>query len=108
WQQYDAVLKQMTLAKAVVPISGTGRPVRYKTRRSERVVIIGATEQFLVTSGLTVLEGRFMTASESDGGRPLAVLGYQVATNLFVGEAPIGKHLKPARKTVESIGGVSG
>ncbi len=104
WQQYDTVLKQMTLAKAVAPISGTGRPVRYKTRRSERVTIIGSTEQFLVTSGLTVLEGRFMTASESDGGRPLAVLGYQVATNLFVGESPIGKHLKLGEETVEVIG----
>src|SRR5690349_3080859 len=60
WAQFEAVLKQMTLAKAVTAISGTGRPVRYKSRKSDRVTIIGTTEQFMPISGLTVLEGRFM------------------------------------------------
>ena len=40
----------------------------------------------------------------SDGGRPVAVLGYQVATNLFVGESPVGKEVKIGDEQAEVIG----
>jgi putative ABC transport system permease protein len=104
WAQYEAVLKQMTLAKAIAPVAGTGRPVRYKNRISQEVEIIGSTEQFVETAGLNLIEGRFMTPSEADGGRPIAILGYQVATNLFIGESPIGKRVKIGDHTIEVIG----
>lgn len=104
WSQYEALAKQMTLAKAVAPMTGTRRPVRYKNRQSDSVPILGTTDQFIVTSGLNVVDGRFMTSSESDGGRPVAVLGYQVATNLFVGESPVGKKVKVANQTLDVIG----
>jgi putative ABC transport system permease protein len=104
WQQYEAVLKQMTLAKAVAPIAGSGRPIRYKNRKSDRVTIIGTSDQFMPIAGLNMLEGRFMTASEADGGRPLVVLGYQVATNLFASESPIGRRIKIGEESVEVIG----
>jgi putative ABC transport system permease protein len=104
WSQYEALLKQMTLAKAIAPMTASRRPVRYKNRQSDSVPILGTTEQFSVTSGLNVKEGRFMVPSESEGGRPVAVLGYQVATNLFIGESPIGKKVKIANDNVEVIG----
>jgi putative ABC transport system permease protein len=104
WAQYEALQKELTLAKAVAPMTGSRRPVRYKDRQSDSVPILGTTEQFSITSGLNVVEGRFMTPSESNGGRPVAVLGYQVATNLFIGESPIGKKVKIGRQNVEVIG----
>lgn len=104
WQQFEAVQKNMTLAKAIAPVSGTDRPVRYRNRQSNRVPIIGSTEQFIITSGLSISEGRFMTASESDGGRPVAILGHQVATNLFIGESPIGKRIRIGTEAAEVIG----
>jgi putative ABC transport system permease protein len=104
WAQYEAVEKQMTLAKAVAPLSGMREPIQYKKRKSDGVQVLGTTEQFITTSGLSVIEGRFMTPGESDGGRPVAVLGYQVATNLFVGESPIGKKVKVGGETLDVIG----
>lgn len=104
WAQFEALARQMTLARAVTPLTGSRRPVRYKNRASDAVPILGTTEQFTITSGLSVTEGRFMTASESDGGRPVAVLGYQVATNLFVGESPVGRRVKIGNQSVEVIG----
>jgi putative ABC transport system permease protein len=104
WQHYEAVLKQMTLAKAIAPLADTDRPVQYKNRISRSVAILGSTEQFVETAGLTVSEGRFMTAAEANGGRPIAVLGYQVATNLVIGDTPIGKRVKIGGQTVEVIG----
>jgi putative ABC transport system permease protein len=104
WDQYEAILKNVTLAKAVAPVADIRRPVKYKNRQSERVDVIGSTDQFAETAGLSIVEGRFMTASEADGGRPVAVVGYQVATNLFVGESPLGKRVKVGNESVEIIG----
>jgi putative ABC transport system permease protein len=104
WGQYEAVLKQMTLAKAIAPLADVERPVQYKNRVSQNVAVLGSTEQFIETAGLNVIEGRFMTASEAGGGRPIAILGYQVATNLFIGETPLGKHVKIGGQNVEVIG----
>ena len=104
WDQYEALRKEMSLALAVAPVAGTERPIQYKNRQSNRVVIIGSTDQFIITAGLGIVEGRFMTAAEADGGRPVGVLGWQVATNLFVGESPIGKKVKVSGQPVEIIG----
>lgn len=104
WAQYEAVQKQMTLARAIAPMTGLREPIRYKNRRSDGVFVLGTTEEFIVTSGLSVIEGRFMTPAEADGGRPVVVLGFQVATNLFVNESAIGKKLKIGNETLDVIG----
>ena len=45
---------------------------------------MGTTEQFQITGGLTLAEGRFLSAAECDGGRPVCVIGADLATNLFL------------------------
>jgi putative ABC transport system permease protein len=104
WDQYEAVAREMTLARNVAPVAGTDRPVKYKNRQSTSVAVIGSTDQFAETAALTVTEGRFLSPGESEGGRPVAVLGYQVATNLFIGESPIGKKIKVGGEPLEVIG----
>jgi putative ABC transport system permease protein len=94
----------MTLAQAIAPGAGVDRSVKYKNRQSERVGIIGSNEQSDQTMSLTLREGRYMTAAESEGGRPIAVLGFQVATNLFIGESPLGKRIKVGGQTLEVVG----
>lgn len=104
WHQYEALKKDLTLARAISPVAETRRPVRYKLRQSDRVSVVGTTDQYLITSGIPIADGRFLTPNEADGGRPVCVLGSQVATNLFIGESPIGKKVKLAAQNVEVIG----
>src|SRR5687768_16013941 len=73
--QVKALSRQLTLAKAVAPTAQTRRPARYKNRSSSGVFVIGTSEGFLDTSGVSMANGRFFTESESDGGRPVVVLG---------------------------------
>jgi putative ABC transport system permease protein len=68
------------------------------------VQIIGTTEQFTITSGFNVAVGRFLTAAEADGGRPVCVIGNDVATNLFRKESPLGKKIKIGARRLEVIG----
>ena len=45
-----------------------------------------------------------MSPADAAGGRPVCVIGTQVATNLFQGESPIGNKVKIGRQTYEVIG----
>ncbi len=102
--QVKELARQLTLARAVAPVIDARRPVKYKNRSSSSVFIIGTTEQFLLTSGVNVVLGRFMSASEVEGGRPVCVLGADVATNLFRVESPLGKQVKIGLAPFEVVG----
>src|SRR5688572_18689609 len=102
--QIRALEKQMTLAQAVVPFTETGAPIKYKNRSSSRIFLIGTTDQYLNVSRVVVEHGRFMSREESNGGRPVCIIGTQVATNLFVNENPIGKTVRLGQYAFEVIG----
>ena len=96
--------RQLKLAQAVAPVASDNVPVKYHKRGGSSVPVIGSTEQFQITSGLTVTQGRFLTASECDGGRPVCVIGADLATNLFAGESAVGETLTANRRDFEVVG----
>jgi putative ABC transport system permease protein len=93
-KEEEALEKQLTLAAAVAPEEDDGRAVKYKTRSASYVNIVGTTEAYLQTSGVSVSDGRFLTAADSAGNQPVCVIGNDVATNLFHEESPLGKNIK--------------
>ena len=102
--QVKAVEKQLTLARAVAPVTGTRQSVKYKNRNANGVRIIGTTEQFQFTSGISVAQGRFLTEMEVEGGRPVCVIGSEVATNLFLREPALGNKIKIGPNSFEVVG----
>jgi putative ABC transport system permease protein len=98
------VERQMPLALAVVPVAINDEPVKYKKRNSSSVNVVGTTEQFQVTSGLTVGQGRFLSAAECSGGRPVCVIGAEIATNLFQQEPPLGGKILVDGHAFEVVG----
>jgi putative ABC transport system permease protein len=88
----------------VAPVAETRAPVRYGTRRSDSVQVIGSTEQLAFTGGFTLAEGRFLVADEVDGGRPVCVLGAEVATNLFPRGSALGQRVTVGRQKFDVIG----
>ncbi len=102
--QADALRDQLTLARAVAPAADSSESVRYQKRGGSSVHIIGTTEQYAFTSSIGLSAGRFMSAGEASGGRPVCVLGTEVATNLFRRESPLGKRIRIGDASFEVIG----
>jgi putative ABC transport system permease protein len=102
--QARRVEKEMTMARAVAPVVGMNQSVTYKDKSASNVQIMGSSDQFLITSGFSVGQGRFLTAAEADGGRPVCVIGLDVATNLFINETPLGKQIKVGPRSLEVVG----
>jgi putative ABC transport system permease protein len=103
-EQAAAVERDLGLAQAVSPVSFTMRPLKYNKRAARGVTIIGSTDHLLQTGGISIGEGRFISAAEADGGRPVAVIGSKVATSLFQRESPIGKKFTIGGLPFEVIG----
>jgi putative ABC transport system permease protein len=103
-QQAKALQKQAELARAVSPAAGTRRQAKYGKTVLENVVIVGTNDEFPTTMGVNLAFGRFFTASESDGGRPVAVIGSEVAANLFPNENPIAKTVKLGNGNYRIVG----
>jgi putative ABC transport system permease protein len=99
-----ALQKQATLARAVSPATGTRRQAKYGRTVLENVTIVGTNDEFPVTMGVNLALGRFFTASESDGGRPVVVIGSEVAINLFPNETPLGKTIKLGNGNYRVVG----
>lgn len=102
--QVKALVKQVTQARAAAPFVATRESVTYENRSSSSVTLIGTSDQFQYTSGVSVQEGRFISGPESDGGRPVCVLGFQVATNLFANDVPLGKKIRIGQHPFEVVG----
>jgi putative ABC transport system permease protein len=92
------------MAKAVAPAADEDATVRYKKRTSSSVHVIGTTDQYAVTSGVGMSQGRFMTPGESAGGRPVCILGSEVAANLFQRASPLGNRVIVGDTSFEVIG----
>jgi putative ABC transport system permease protein len=102
--QAKRVEREMPMTRAIAPVVHMGQPVSYKTRSASRVTVFGSTDQFITTSGFTLGEGRFITPAEAEGGRPVCVIGVDVASKLFLNDTPLGKRIRLGPRSLEVIG----
>lgn len=106
-RQYRMVRDQATLASAVTPSAFAMAPIKYRSTSSDGIFVIGANEQYPQTVSMNIALGRFFTQAESNGDRPVVVLGYTVAEKLFPNETPLGKNVKVGQHTYRVVGVVA-
>lgn len=87
----DYVERHATLADAVAPDVTTVKDARYGARSMLNAFVTGTTSAYQEASGTTILDGRFFSQEESDGGRPVCAIGANVAETLFPAVDPIGQ-----------------
>lgn len=78
--------------------------VQYGERASGMVTLIGTNDQFLVTGGITMADGRFMTKTEAAANRDICIIGAEIAEKLFLHESPLGKRIRVGDQFMEVIG----
>jgi putative ABC transport system permease protein len=98
------LVRELTLARATAIEEGRRYPVRHGDRIATGVTVYGTTEGGAEVGGLVLKEGRFLSAAEVDGGRPVCVLGADLAANFFPYESPLGKRVVVAGQNLEVIG----
>ena len=100
----EALAGRLALASVAPVATDSGDSVKYKDRSANTAFIIGTTDEYLDTSGVSIAQGRFLTDADAEGGRPICVIGSEVATNLFRGESPLGAKIKIEDQSYEVVG----
>jgi len=80
------------------------RTLRHGRSVATGVILVGNTEEGVVTEGLTLREGRYFTASEVSGSRPVCVLGADIANSFFPHGNAVGSRIRIDDTTFEVIG----
>lgn len=106
-RQFRAVRDQGTTLTAVSPVTGSRVSIKYRSLSSDGIIVIGTNDQYVQVAGLNIEMGRFFSQAESNGDRPVAVLGYTVAEKLFPNETPLGKNVKIGSYTFRVVGVVA-
>lgn len=80
------------------------RTLKHGRSVANGVFLVGNTEAGVYTDGLTFSAGRYFTASEVEGNRPVCVLGSDVAKNFFPHGDAVGSRIRIENNSFEVIG----
>jgi len=90
----EAIERQATLSSAAAPVVGRRMAVVNGNYSLEDAFVTGTTHAYNEASADANIDGRFFTAEESDGGRPVCVIGAVVAEKLFPTGDPVGQSIR--------------
>lgn len=96
--------RQLTTAEFVVFTTSIRRTVSQQRVEAENTSIQFVSHDFHDMQKMDLLEGRYFTEFESNNGSPVAVIGANLASELFTAESPIGQTIRFSGKQVRIIG----
>ncbi|MFQ5797886.1 MAG: ABC transporter permease [Bacteroidota bacterium] len=102
--QSKRLARGLPASMIVSPSRWTGGTVKNRERMVDDVGILGTDHNYYQISGAAPGVGRFLTAEEVDGARPVVVLGSEVAEKLFPNEYPVGKRIKLEGRNFRVVG----
>jgi putative ABC transport system permease protein len=98
-----AIAAQVPSVAYVAPQLQNQVPVVYGNKRKSTLVI-GTTELFAIVRDYEIAKGRFISPQEVQRGTPVAVIGSDLAENLFGGTDPLGQRVRVRGLSFKIIG----
>ena len=103
-EDYEAVVKRSASAEAVCYTVGSSEAIKYRGNLASDTYIFAATHDFENIRSFEIEKGRYFTLSESASGKPVAILGYEVADKLFGNVQPVGREITIDKYKAQVIG----
>jgi len=104
-KDFDELQRRSQTAAAVsYEISIGDRTIKYKSNTAEGVQVNAATQDHDKVWNFDLAQGRYFTDIDSRTGAPVAVVGYDIADNLFPSGDAIGKQIKVMGRYLTIIG----
>ena len=92
------------LPEAVAPTVWTMQTIKYRDKTIEFGRITGTNSDYISTTNLDFSQGRFFTELESDAGRNVAVIGSEIAKQLFDEQYAVDKTIRIKGNKFKIIG----
>ena len=86
-----SLMSEIDGIREVLPVVSSAANVRNGQEISEGVMIQGVTSDYFASNSLEADDGAFFSAIDNINRRQVAVIGPELADELFPGENPVGK-----------------
>lgn len=104
-KDFNALQRRSQTAEAIsYEVSIANRTIKYNSNSIEGAQIYATSHDHDKTWNFDLQDGRYFTEMESRNGAPVAVIGNDIAENLFPGGNGIGKKIKVMGRYVSIIG----
>ncbi len=101
---YEQVKKRSQLAEAVTYTMASSRRLAYENNSYDQVAVMGVTHSFEDIWTFEIGTGRYFSQQDSYNGSNVAILGADIAKELFQGADPIDKSVKLMGRKLKVIG----
>lgn len=103
---------QFVRQRLTVPVTSSmhcsdNMTLSYRNRVAKDIDVSGAEASFFEIRNYDIAEGRAFTAQEVEAGRPVLVIGSELAEKLFAGADPLGKEITLAGLPYRVVGVVA-
>lgn len=102
--EYEKFRSMVKTPIAVAPTLWATENLKYEGKKTSSTVITGTTAEYVATTNFTFSEGRFFNEFESKGSRNVAVIGSEVAKNLFPNSSANEKIVKIGNSNFKIVG----
>jgi putative ABC transport system permease protein len=103
-EEYEFLKDNSRSAAGLSFISGVNRMIEYGNNSVEGAVVVGTTNGLQDIRHFELEKGRFFTPMEFNTGKNVAMIGHDLARELFRGADPIGKNIKISGHKVTVVG----
>ncbi len=103
-KELKEIQKRSAASEAAAAFFSFSRNIKYRNTTIEGVSILAATYQYDKVIFFELADGRYFTPVESNAGRNVAIIGSEIANNLFSFGDPLGKEIKINGKKCTVIG----
>lgn len=112
WQRPVATIDEMgqlserslLIDNAAFMATVTVQSLRWQGNSVENCQMDLVSHDYDKVTSFDLVDGRYFTESESNGGYPVAIIGYEVARNLYPGISPIDKTIAGKGRKAKVIG----
>jgi len=101
---YEALIRRSNSAEAICYTVYSGETIKYRGTAVNDTYITAVTHDFQDVRSFELEKGRFFTESESAAGKPVAVIGSEMANKLFDNIDPLGREITIGRNKAQVIG----
>lgn len=102
--ELDEIQKRSNTIGSAAFMIGVNRTVKYQSKSIENATIIAGSHEYDKVMSFDLQYGRYFTPIESAGGKPVVIIGSDIAEQLFENQDPIGRNIKIFGRKLQIIG----
>jgi len=103
-KELDELMKRSNTVEAAAFLVSVSRTVYHGNNSIENIPVVAVSQDYPKVMPFDLQDGRYFTFTESHSGRNIAIIGSDIAENLFKGTEAVGRKIKVFGRKLDVIG----